>query len=210
MTASPSDRPSQSLLLCHGLGSASSRRSPCGLRHRGPAPPSEALPLVPPPLCDLSGVRPRPRLLRGALPDPGPPPLGAGRQGPPSTQSGWAPRSPGPSTHLSRPVPREGSHIPPPAPGTPDLHARDDSPAPAPVPPRCVVCGRVSRWLIPARWPRVDRRRGDDHARAARRDPTFSLSASTGRSGPSPPPSASTMRRCAPRCSTKRAASGGA
>ena len=38
VTASPSDRPSQSLLLCHGLGSASSRRSPCGLRHRGPAP----------------------------------------------------------------------------------------------------------------------------------------------------------------------------
>ena len=112
VTASPSDRPSQSLLLCHGLGSASSRRSPCGLRHRGPAPPSEDLPLVPPPLCDLSGVRPRPRLLRGALPDPGPPPLGAGRQGPPSTQSGRAPRSPGPSTRLSRPVPREGSHFP--------------------------------------------------------------------------------------------------
>jgi len=54
VTASPSDRPSQSLLLCHGLGSASSRRSPCGLRHRGPAPPSEDLPLVPPPLCDLA------------------------------------------------------------------------------------------------------------------------------------------------------------
>ena len=28
------------------------------------------------------------------------------------------------------------------------LHARDVSPAPAPEPTRCVVCGRVSRWLI--------------------------------------------------------------
>ena len=51
------------------------------------------------------------------------------------------------------------------------LHALEVPPAPAPEPTRCVVCGRVSRWLIPARWPRVDRRRGNDHARAARRDP---------------------------------------
>ena len=50
------------------------------------------------------------------------------------------------------------------------LHVLDVA-APAPAPLRCVVCGRASRWLIPARWPRVDRRRGADHARAARRDP---------------------------------------
>ena len=46
------------------------------------------------------------------------------------------------------------------------LHAPDAPPAPAPDPTRCLVCGRVSRWLIPVRWPRVDRRRSDDHARA--------------------------------------------
>ena len=51
------------------------------------------------------------------------------------------------------------------------LHAPDAPPAPAPDPTRCLVCGRVSRWLIPVRWPRVNRRRSDDHARAARRDP---------------------------------------
>ena len=42
------------------------------------------------------------------------------------------------------------------------LHALEVPPAPAPEPTRCVVCGRVSRWLIPARWPRVDPRDGPE------------------------------------------------
>ena len=63
VTVSGSDRPSRSLLLCHGSGSLSSRRPPRALRRRGPAPPTESLSSLQPSLRRLRGVRPRPCLL---------------------------------------------------------------------------------------------------------------------------------------------------
>ena len=56
VTAPSSDRPSRSLLLCHGSGPLSSRRSPRALRRRGPAPPTASLPSVQPSLRRLRGV----------------------------------------------------------------------------------------------------------------------------------------------------------
>ena len=47
VTVSSSDRPSQSLLLCHGFGPLSSRSPPCALRRRGRlAPPAHLSPSV--------------------------------------------------------------------------------------------------------------------------------------------------------------------
>ena len=56
VTASSSDRPSRSLLLCHGSRSLSSRRPPRALRRRGPAPPTESLSSLQPSLRRLRGV----------------------------------------------------------------------------------------------------------------------------------------------------------
>ena len=87
VTVSGSDRPSRSLLLCHGSGSLSSRRPPRALRRRGPAPPTESLSSLQPSLRRLRGVRPRPCLLHTIVSDGSSSPVGSSRQGPPSMQS---------------------------------------------------------------------------------------------------------------------------
>ena len=78
VTVSSSDRPSQSLLLCHGFGALSSRSLPCALRRRGRAAPPAHLSPMPSTLRDLRGVRPGARLLHGVVPDARSSPLGAG------------------------------------------------------------------------------------------------------------------------------------
>ena len=109
VTAPSSDRPSRSLLLCHGSRSLSSRSSPRGLRRRGPAASPEDLPTLQPPVRHLRGVRPGACLLHAAVPRRRSPPVGAGCQGPPSTESRRPSRPSRPAARLSQPPARDGS-----------------------------------------------------------------------------------------------------
>jgi len=106
VTVSSSDRPSQSLLLCHGFGALSSRSPPRALRRRGRAAPPAHLSPMRSALRHLRGLRPGARLLHAVLPEARSSPLGPRRPSPTSAHSRRAPRSPRPSTRLPRSAPR--------------------------------------------------------------------------------------------------------
>ena len=208
MTASSSDRPSQSLPLCHGFGALSGRGPPL----RAPTPWTTPLRQR---TCRHCG-----RLFAVcAACDRGhayctPPCRTFGRRR--SVQAARARhqrspegrlRPPRPAARLSRSAPRDGSDFPRTATFGQTLRP-DGAPVPAPAPTRCVVCGRSSRWLIATREPRGGRRRrrrrNDDHARATAPSSGACTTASIGRWGRSRPSSASTVRPSAPPSSTRR------
>ena len=110
VTASGSDTPRPSCLLCHGLGCTSSwSRSPL-LRRCGHAPSPENLPSLSAPLRDLRVVRSRPCVLLVRVSHRWPSAIDHGRPATASSESGRSHRSSRSSACVSRA--REGSDFP--------------------------------------------------------------------------------------------------